>query len=399
MLVSLFRYIQGYLKIRITGYSPERFLNLCKNKKITVWELEANHDGYIMYIKISGFRKLKPIIKKTRTKVVIEERVGLPFFFYRYRKRNLFFAGCLICLCLIYSMTFFVWNIDLQGNQSITDDVLLEYLTTKEITYGMLKNKVNCEEIVKDLRKDFDDIIWVSASIEGTKLYIHMKENTDTFELSEQKEEASDIVANQSGIVKRIITRSGTPLVKVGDEVSVGDILISGKVDILNDAKEVVSQKLVTADGDITLESYIYYEKEISKSYEKKEYTKKKRCVFFVKIGSYTLNFGWVKNKFVHFEKTSSEKQLKLGENFYLPISIGKKEYKEYKTKKVEYSKEEMEKLLNEDFRHFCKKTEENHAKILENHLVITQENSKASASCMIVVEQEVGISRKIVDF
>ena len=27
MIQSLFRYLKGYVKIRITGYSPERFLN------------------------------------------------------------------------------------------------------------------------------------------------------------------------------------------------------------------------------------------------------------------------------------------------------------------------------------------------------------------------------------
>lgn len=29
MIQSLFRYLKGYVKIRITGYSPERFLNMC----------------------------------------------------------------------------------------------------------------------------------------------------------------------------------------------------------------------------------------------------------------------------------------------------------------------------------------------------------------------------------
>ena len=53
MFTSLFRYIQGYLKIRVTGYSPERFLNLCKNKKIDVWGLEARHNAYDMYIRVN----------------------------------------------------------------------------------------------------------------------------------------------------------------------------------------------------------------------------------------------------------------------------------------------------------------------------------------------------------
>lgn len=399
MLVSLLRYIQGYLQICVTGYSPERFLNLCKNKKIAIWGLESTSQGYLMYIKISGFRRLKPIIKKTKTKVVIKERVGLPFFFYRYRKRNLFFAGTILCFIFIYSMTFFVWNIDFQGNVHITDSVLMEYLSNKNVTYGMLKNNVNCEQLVKDLRKDFEDIIWVSASMDGTKLMIHIKENTDTFELSEQNTNARDIVSNYAGIVKQIITRSGVPLVKVGDMVEVGDVLISGKVDILNDAKEIVSQKLVLADGDIVLESYIPYEKEITKYYNKKEYTKKKKRVFYMKIGNYICSLGGMKNKFKYYEKRTSETQLQLSNNFFLPIIFGKEEYIEYTTKKTEYTKKEMEKLLKDDFQYFCKKIKANDGKILEKNLVITHGKSKVTASSLMVVEQEVGIGWKIVDF
>ena len=55
MLISLFRYLQGYLKICVTGYSPERFLNLCKNKKIAIWGLEPANNHYEMYMKIDNF--------------------------------------------------------------------------------------------------------------------------------------------------------------------------------------------------------------------------------------------------------------------------------------------------------------------------------------------------------
>ena len=57
LFTSMLHYLRGYLKIRVTGYSPERFLNLCKNKKINIWGLEAKHNAYDMYISISGFRK------------------------------------------------------------------------------------------------------------------------------------------------------------------------------------------------------------------------------------------------------------------------------------------------------------------------------------------------------
>ena len=399
MFVSLLRYLQGYLKIRVTGYSPERFLNLCKNKKIDVWGLESAYNAYVMYIKISGFRKLKPILKKTRTKVAIEERMGLPFFFYRYRKRKLFFLGSILCLLFIYSMTFFIWNIDLEGNQTITDDVMMEFLESKHISHGIPKFNVNCEQISKEIRKEFDDIIWVSASLEGTKLFIHVKENMDTYEENKVIEEPCDLVAKKDGIIVRIITRSGVPQVKVGDIVKAGDVLVSGTVDVLNDAKEVVSQKFVTADADILLETTVHYEEKVNHMYKKKTYTKKNRKIPFIKIGSFTLHFGWQKIAYRNYDLNTTETQLKIGENFYLPFFYGYKSYSEYKWESFEYGEEELENLLKKNFEVYCENLVENQIIILENVLSISKETKATKATSILILQEEGGIPRKIVDF
>ena len=79
---------------------------------------------------------------------------------------------------------------------------------------------MNCERIVKDIRKEFDDIVWVSAYVTGTRLMIQVKENTDTFPMEAAKEEPpNDIVADKDGRITSIVTRNGVPCVKPGDEV------------------------------------------------------------------------------------------------------------------------------------------------------------------------------------
>ena len=93
MLERLVRYIRGYLMIHVTGSFAERFLNGCSHHKIRLWNLKPVPGGYEMNITISGFRKLKPIIRKTGIKVVIIKRSGLPFLLFRYRKRRLFLSG------------------------------------------------------------------------------------------------------------------------------------------------------------------------------------------------------------------------------------------------------------------------------------------------------------------
>ena len=88
MLTRILRYIKGYVRIRITGYSPERFLNLCKYRKIPVWGLLPGRNFYDMNITIAGMKKLKPILKKTGTNLRILEKNGLPcggFWMHRSR--------------------------------------------------------------------------------------------------------------------------------------------------------------------------------------------------------------------------------------------------------------------------------------------------------------------------
>ena len=399
MLISLLRYIQGYLKIRVTGYSPERFLNLCKNKKIDVWGLEAGHNTYDMYIKVSGFRKLKPILRKTQTKVSILERFGLPFFFHRYRKRKLFFIGIGTCLIIIYCMTFFIWNIDLEGNQTITDDVLIEYLNSEKIYHGMVKRNVDCEQIVKDIRKTFDEIIWVSASVDGTRLFIHVKENADTFVEPKEESAPCDIIADKEGTVVKIITRNGVPKVSVGSVVKQGDILVAGTVDVLNDAKEVVAHNFVTADADITLQTVVLYEDYIEKKYTQKAYTKKKRSLLYLKIGQRVLQLGIKKNKFEHVDIKTKEKQLQLGENFYLPFFIGRKNIYEFELENLEYTKEEMDTLLKTNFEQYCKELEETGSKILEKNFEISHEEKGSKGVATLTLLETTGINRKIIDF
>ena len=93
MLLSLMKYFQGYVHVRLTGYAPERFLNLCGSHDILIWNLKPDENGYTFCISVKGFRRLKPILKKTRTTIRILHRVGAPFATFRYRKRKIFAGG------------------------------------------------------------------------------------------------------------------------------------------------------------------------------------------------------------------------------------------------------------------------------------------------------------------
>ena len=38
-MLAFLRFLKGYLKLHISGYSPERFMNLCRLNGIILWDI------------------------------------------------------------------------------------------------------------------------------------------------------------------------------------------------------------------------------------------------------------------------------------------------------------------------------------------------------------------------
>lgn len=393
MIRSFIRYLRGYVKIRVEGYSPERFLNLCCFHHIFIWGLVPAGNAYEMYMSLSGFRKIRPFTRKTHTKAVILKRCGFPFFLKRYEKRKLFFISLLLCTALLKVYSLFIWDIHFEGNQKWPDETLSEFLDSKGVAPFMLKSSVSCADIVKDIRKEYNDIVWVSASIEGSRLKVQIKENEDTFKEEtdvSQEEHPTDLVAETDGVITEIVTRSGVPQVHVGDTVKAGDILVSGRIEVKNDSGEVVGYQYQKSDADVFADTQIEYSDSMPLTWQDKVYDGRKRYKWYVRIFDWTIFAGTVKSSFEHSELASNETQLKIGENFYLPVSFGFERAKSYDFQEKEYTQDEIREKLSLDFRRFCDELEEKGIQIRENSVKIHIGADSASASGSVYLNQRI---------
>ena len=78
----LIRYCKGYVRVRLIGNMPERFLNLCAANQIFLWNLLSDEGSYLLSMSIQDFRRLKPLCRKSGCTLHIVEKHGMPFFFY-----------------------------------------------------------------------------------------------------------------------------------------------------------------------------------------------------------------------------------------------------------------------------------------------------------------------------
>ena len=291
MLISLMKYVQGYVYVRLTGYAPERFLNLCGNRNILIWNLMPCEDGYEFCISVQGFRNLKPILKKTRTHIIILRRVGLPFTTFRYRKRKIFGVGIIFFGVFLFYLSGFIWNIEVIGNSYLSDEVILDFLEEQGAYFGTQKEEISCEKLEETLRSCHDEVIWTSIKIYGTKLTVEIQENLlPEEEYEKENDTACDIIAAKDGTISEIITRSGTPLVAAETEVKKGDVLVSGRVAIKDDAGEVAEYLYKHSDADIIARVTYSYKDIIAMKYVEAVQTGEVCHSYALTVGKITLH-------------------------------------------------------------------------------------------------------------
>ena len=384
---SLTRYLKGYVRIRISGSSPERFLNLCSFHKIHIRGLRSVGGCYEMELYLDDFRRIRPYARKTHTKVSILQKSGLPFFLYRHRNRRVFAAGIVLCILCIKLYSVFIWDIHFEGNEKWTDDALIRSLEEMEVKPGMLKSKLDCFEISESLRKQYQDIVWVSASVDGTRLKIQIKENEDPlFEVRESEEGAADLIASADGTITEIVTRSGVPVVHKGDAVKKGDLLVSGRIEVMNDSGEVSGYEYVKADADVRANTELKYSDSMDTVYEEKAYQKKRRYRVFLDLWGSRISLGTLRHSFPHSEYFRETFPVTLGENFRLPLSFGIETEQCYEIRKKRYEKEEIRSRLSSRFKQFCSELEEKGIQILGNSVKIQLDKNSAAASGTVYV-------------
>ena len=59
-MTALLRYLSGYVCVELTGYATERFLNLCTNHDINLWNMDHKEDTYTFCMSLEDFRKIRP---------------------------------------------------------------------------------------------------------------------------------------------------------------------------------------------------------------------------------------------------------------------------------------------------------------------------------------------------
>jgi similar to stage IV sporulation protein len=275
-------------------------------------------------ISIKAFKKIRPIAFKTKCKVNIKNKKGLPFILHRYKKRKAFFAGIAVFLFLMWFLTSFIWVIEVEGNEKVTDEEIIEYLELNDLKPGKFKSGINMHHLENELMLKINMLSWVTIEIKGTKAIVRVKEGRLPPDIVEENVPCN-IVASRDGIIKSIVAKSGDAVVKEGDTIESGQLLISGIIDSKTDGIRYIHSM-----GSVIARTWYEESREESLIKTKRVKTGNEKNRFSLKfMGKEIKLYLNSRIPYVKYDRITDEKNLKIGNDYILPFSLKRQTYRE----------------------------------------------------------------------
>ena len=387
----LLKYILGYVRITVEGYYIERFINICTTSKILIWNLKREK-GIKLYLNIGiqDYYKAIKIAKKLKCKVKIEKKRGLPFILNRYKKRKIFVISLFVILIALYTSSNYVWNIEIRVEDNMQLDNILEDVKMAGLETGMKKDKINVEEITNKIRLSRDDISWIGIELKGTNAIVKVVKAKEAPEIIDEKDYCN-IVAKRAGTITKIIAQNGIALVKPGDEVQEGQVLIQGTME-----GKYTGIRYVHSLGEV--EAIVKYEKTEKISLKKEENVKtgNKEEKYQIKINNFQINFYKTLSNFKIYDTIEEEKKLKIFSNLYLPISVCKVTNYELEENSNNYTIEEATEIGTQKLEKEIEAEIENKEKILNKSANVKETPEYVEVSVIYEVVENIGMQEKI---
>lgn len=208
--------------------------------------------GYLLTCRVamSDYRKLRRLLPQQRFRSEIVGKHGFPVTMRRIRSRRMLILGLAAAVGLLYYMSSFVWFIRVTGNEALPEDAIRQFIESRGVRRGIRKFEIDADELEKELAIEFPRISWVAVRLQGTLLSIDLAEKLTP---TPEESKALDVVAAKSGLIVTFIPLAGVPLIREGDTVEAGQVLVraqaaSGYMDGTSgasDSAEVINARAV----------------------------------------------------------------------------------------------------------------------------------------------------------
>lgn len=232
LLTPVWRWFPGWVQVEAEGGFPARLLNESAVGGLQLWGVRRRGEQMRFFCFAGDYRRLHSPARRAFVRLRVRQKHGLPFWLHRYRRRRGLAVALAVYGALLLWLFPRIWVVDVVG----AEGALAERVATVAAEYGVrLGASMDALEI-KDLEISgldrIPELVWMTVNPSGSVARIEVQKRQPTPQVLDLSK-PSDLVAVRDGRILSMTVFGGDRMVRVGEAVSAGTVLVSGKRETL----------------------------------------------------------------------------------------------------------------------------------------------------------------------
>ena len=212
-------------KITFEGLNVSRFVARLTSSGTSVLSVERHGKTWTIEVPASRAKQTVAQLREKCYNITNIDYVGVSAAVKFVKKRFVLPIVCLLCVALLFLSSQFCFRIEVAGD--FDKETVKTALSNAGVRVGSNIGRIDVGALENNLANDVG-AMYAVITRSGSVLYVNVvarKQIDPPVDMSKRR----DIVATRSGMVTAVLCEQGNPLVKVGDYVKAGDVLIEGR--------------------------------------------------------------------------------------------------------------------------------------------------------------------------
>ena len=258
-------WVCGYADVEVSASDAAPFLDLCRRRGYTYDRFRAEDERIILRMSRPTARAAMADVAAEGLTATVVGQGGLPSLCAWCGRRAGIVVGLGLGLVLLIAAQFFVWDVRVTGTETLTERDVEETLASCGFGVGTSLTGFRADRLENRALIADDRLAWISINMQGTVAHVQIRESKRPDEAS--SDHPANVVAVRGGTVEWVELEHGNVLVKAGDVVGTGELLVSGLYDSLTHGYMVTR-----AEAKVYARTAREFTVEIPLTYEQKVY-------------------------------------------------------------------------------------------------------------------------------
>lgn len=216
----------GMAVVEISGGKVETIINLMASRGVLVQHVQKRNGCAVLHLRRSALESVQALAEERGFSVRIVREYGAPMVKRSLRRHMALAAGLILTVALLYAGSSFVWMVEVEGNEKIDTEQILRAARSAGFYEGVFRGRFQRLEVERALLQKIPELAYAEIQLDGIRAQIQVVEKVMAAKGDIQG--PCDIIARCDGVIEEMMVQEGQALVKKGDAVTKGQLLISG---------------------------------------------------------------------------------------------------------------------------------------------------------------------------